>query len=49
MFQLHNSFENPTRVVEEPPFELTETGWGEFEIGITIYPHVDAAEKPVEV
>ena len=32
VFQLHPSFENPVRVVESPPFELSECGWGEFEI-----------------
>ena len=36
VFKLHDSFEKPVRVVEAPPFELTETGWGEFEIGITV-------------
>jgi len=35
-------------VVEDPPFEITETGWGEFDIGIRIY-FVDQAEKPVDL
>ena len=39
VFKLHDSFEKPVRVVEAPPFELTETGWGEFEIGITVRRH----------
>lgn len=49
VFQLHPSFNNPTRVVEVAPFELSETGWGEFEIGITVFFHGDAAEKPLEL
>ncbi|CAM6095183.1 unnamed protein product [Calypogeia fissa] len=49
VFQLHPSFNNPTRTVDSAPFELTETGWGEFEIGITVYFHPDAAEKPLEI
>eukprot|EP00250_Pteridium_aquilinum_P020035 c24678_g1_i1 orf=349-1068(-) len=49
IFTLHPSFNNPTRVVEAAPFELTEVGWGEFEIGITVIFHSDAAEKPIEL
>lgn len=36
VFKLHDSFPNPVRVIDKPPFELTETGWGEFEIGFTV-------------
>jgi len=49
VFQLHPSFEKPTRTVEAAPFELSESGWGEFEIGITIYFHPDVGEKPLEL
>ncbi|CAK9197721.1 unnamed protein product [Sphagnum troendelagicum] len=49
VFQLHHSFSNPTRTVEAPPFELSEAGWGEFEIGITIFFQPDVAEKPLEL
>ena len=34
-FTLHPSFKNPVRVKEVPPYEVTESGWGEFDIGIT--------------
>ena len=47
-FKLHDSFEQATRVFEKPPYEVTETGWGEFSIMITIA-FRDPAEKPVSV
>lgn len=47
VFQLHSSFNNPTRVVEAPPFEVSESGWGEFEIMITLHFHSDVCEKPL--
>ena len=39
IFQLHPSFNNPTRVVDTAPFHVTELGWGEFDIGIKIFFH----------
>lgn len=45
VFQLHPSFTNPRRVVESPPFELSECGWGEFEIAISIFFHSDACDQ----
>ena len=44
-FSLHPSFSVPVRLKEEHPFEVTETGWGEFEVGIRIY-FVDDAVPP---
>ncbi|OMP03141.1 YEATS family protein [Corchorus olitorius] len=49
VFQLHSSFNNPTRVVESAPFELSESGWGEFEIAITLFFHSDVCEKPLNL
>ncbi|XP_020538788.1 transcription initiation factor TFIID subunit 14b isoform X2 [Jatropha curcas] len=49
VFQLHSSFNNPIRVVESPPFELSEAGWGEFEIAITLYFHSDVCDKPLNL
>ena len=43
-FQLHPSFAEPKRVLTEPPYEVTETGWGEFEIGIEIRFHPEVGE-----
>lgn len=36
------------RTVDQYPFEVTESGWGEFEIVIKIY-FADPQEKPVTV
>ncbi|KAI8028855.1 Transcription initiation factor TFIID subunit 14b [Camellia lanceoleosa] len=44
-FQLHPSFSNPLRVVKSPPFELSECGWGEFEIAISLFFHSDVCDK----
>ncbi|KAL9245649.1 hypothetical protein vseg_019274 [Gypsophila vaccaria] len=49
VFQLHPSFNNPVRVVESPPFELSECGWGEFEIAISLYFHADVCEKKLDL
>ncbi|MCL4148102.1 UNVERIFIED_CONTAM: hypothetical protein GTU68_052541 [Idotea baltica] len=45
-FKLHESYSNQNRVLTKPPYEVTETGWGEFEIIIKIYFH-DPNERPV--
>ncbi|CAL9730167.1 protein AF-9 homolog [Monosporozyma unispora] len=45
VFKLHETYPNHTRVVEAPPFELTETGWGEFDVNIKIYFIDEANEK----
>lgn len=45
-FKLHESYANQNRVLTKPPYEVTETGWGEFEIVIKIFFH-DPNERPV--
>lgn len=47
VFHLHESFASPVRVVLNPPFEVTEHGWGEFVCHIKVYFH-DRNEHPVE-
>jgi YEATS domain-containing protein 4 len=47
-FKLHESYANPNRIVTKPPYEVTETGWGEFEVVIKIYFH-DPTERPVTI
>ena len=48
-FKLHNTFANPNRDLAYPPYELTESGWGEFDIGIELHFHDDAGEPPLEL
>ncbi|KAL7544612.1 hypothetical protein ACHAWF_007989 [Thalassiosira exigua] len=45
VFQLHPSFPRPTRELTEPPFEVTEMGWGEFEAGVRIIWRAEAEER----
>jgi len=47
-FTLHPSFAEPIKTVEKFPFEIHQTGWGEFDIGVKII-FIDPAEKPVEM
>jgi len=37
VFHLHNSFQNPLREMTLPPYEVTEQGWGEFEIIVEVW------------
>lgn len=41
-FKLHDTYENSLRSVESPPYQVTETGWGEFEVIIKFHFHVGA-------
>ncbi|KAL7674617.1 hypothetical protein ACOME3_000894 [Neoechinorhynchus agilis] len=36
-FKLHSTFTEPLRVCMEPPYEVHETGWGQFEAIITVH------------
>ena len=47
-FKLHDSYAEPIRIHTVPPYSITETGWGEFEIAIKIF-FVDSNERPVTV
>ncbi|XWS33849.1 hypothetical protein CRYUN_Cryun22dG0118400 [Craigia yunnanensis] len=49
VFQVHPSFNNPVRIVESPPFELSECGWGEFEIVISLFFHSDVCDKQLDL
>lgn len=48
IFRLHDSYVNFNRIVTKPPYEVSETGWGEFEVIIKIH-FVDPAERPVTI
>ncbi|KAL1954964.1 hypothetical protein VTO42DRAFT_422 [Malbranchea cinnamomea] len=45
-FKLHETYAQSVRTIESPPFEVTETGWGEFEIQIKLYFVPESMEKP---
>ena len=47
-FNLHSTFAQPRRVVETPPFQVEEQGWGEFEILVRIF-FQDTSERPLEI
>jgi YEATS domain-containing protein 4 len=46
VFRLHESFPTPSRAIEQSPFEVTETGWGEFQLNIRIV-FQDPNQKPL--
>ncbi|KAI5476853.1 hypothetical protein MNV49_007087 [Pseudohyphozyma bogoriensis] len=48
-FKLHDTYSTPLRSIESPPFEVTETGWGEFDIHIKIFFVPEANEKPINL
>jgi len=47
VFTLHSTFENNVRTVTKWPYELYASGWGEFDIKITIH-LIDETIKPIE-
>lgn len=47
-FHLHQSFPQPVRTLTEPPYEVTEKGWGEFEALIKLF-FRDEDEAPIEM
>lgn len=36
-YHLHPTFANPVRAVKQPPFKVSEQGWGEFDIPISLH------------
>ncbi|KAF5371169.1 hypothetical protein D9758_004153 [Tetrapyrgos nigripes] len=44
-FKLHETYPNSTRNVDKLPFEVTETGWGEFEVQIRVTFIPESGEK----
>eukprot|EP01134_Creolimax_fragrantissima_P007083 CFRG7083T1 len=48
VFKLHESFKDPIRIVKQPPYEVTEVGWGEFEITIQVH-FLNNCEKPISI
>ena len=48
-FKLHHTFKQPIRQIKEAPFETTNTGWGWFELPITINFKKETGIQPVTV
>ena len=48
VFTLHPSFQDPIREITEPPYQVSEYGWGEFEAGIRIF-FRDTNEQPIDL
>eukprot|EP00197_Chlamydomonas_leiostraca_P011116 CAMPEP_0202858606 /NCGR_PEP_ID=MMETSP1391-20130828/1062_1 /ASSEMBLY_ACC=CAM_ASM_000867 /TAXON_ID=1034604 /ORGANISM="Chlamydomonas leiostraca, Strain SAG 11-49" /LENGTH=226 /DNA_ID=CAMNT_0049537535 /DNA_START=105 /DNA_END=785 /DNA_ORIENTATION=+ len=48
-FDLHQTFNNPNRMAVQQPFEVTEHGWGEFDIVIHVFFTADAGEGEVVI
>ncbi|CAD5209579.1 unnamed protein product [Bursaphelenchus xylophilus] len=46
-FVLHDSFSNPKRTVRNPPFEITETGYGGFDMVIIL--HLQNCQKSFSI
>lgn len=44
-FKIFNTYENPLRTCENPPFEVTETGWGGFMIDVRLHFQPISGEK----
>ncbi|CAD7705147.1 unnamed protein product [Ostreobium quekettii] len=48
-FRLHPSFTDPERVLTSAPFELTEMGWGEFDIVVVVRFSLDSHGGEIEM
>jgi YEATS domain-containing protein 4 len=48
VFTLHPSFPSPVREVVDPPYQVSELGWGEFEAGIRVF-FRDPNEQPIDL
>ncbi|KAI8451093.1 YEATS domain-containing protein 4 [Phakopsora pachyrhizi] len=47
-FKIHNSYPNPLWMIDRAPYEINETGWGEFLIYIKMYFVSESGEKPLQ-
>ena len=47
VFTLHHTIRDHVREVSRPPFQVTETGWGVFEIQIAVHFHVALGCAPL--
>jgi YEATS domain-containing protein 4 len=44
-FKLHMTYADPSRTIEAPPFQIQETGYGEFDIEMRLYFDSSSGEK----
>lgn len=46
-FKIFHTYTTPTRIIEEPPFQVEETGWGGFNVEIKLFfiPEVNARQQ----
>lgn len=44
-FKLHHTYTDASRTIEAPPFQITETGYGEFDIELRLYFDSSSGEK----
>lgn len=44
-FKIYQTYDNPLRTIENPPFEVTETGWGGFSIDVRLHFQPISGEK----
>ena len=45
--KLHETYNNNHRTIDKPPYVISETGWGEFELQIKIHLNNESGEKPL--
>ncbi|KAI9672717.1 MAG: NuA4 histone H4 acetyltransferase complex and the SWR1 complex subunit [Alyxoria varia] len=45
-FRIFHTYANPVRVVEGPPYEIRETGWGGFQVEVRLFFVPEANAKP---
>ncbi|TIB30416.1 hypothetical protein E3P86_03504 [Wallemia ichthyophaga] len=45
--RLHDTYKDNNRTLDKPPFVVSETGWGEFEVVIRLHFPSDAGERPM--
>lgn len=48
-FKLHETYPQSLRTIEAAPFQVSETGWGEFEVSLKLYFSELSHEKPQTV
>ncbi|WVQ74201.1 hypothetical protein IAR50_003795 [Cryptococcus sp. DSM 104548] len=46
-FKLHETYATPNRVIDKPPFKVSETGWGEFTVALRVQFINESLEKPL--